>query len=150
MITMKLATIVKILVKIEHVTNQGATFWPKGLDNYFSCYGVVMSLATNSFKFCNCTIVYEIAVQFLCDPMVFYMFYLYKYFQSQLVLSAQNSLFSKKSVITMATLHQLWSIFNKINITQDGLSAPNAYVSPILGLITWNDSGWPKVPSNQV
>ena len=51
MMLRKLAKIMKIFVEIKHIRNQGLYVIPKESDSYLPCYGVVMSLVTNSVKF---------------------------------------------------------------------------------------------------
>ena len=62
MMPRKLAKTVRIFVEIEHIKNRGSHFGPKESDGYFPRYGAVMTLVTNSVKFRDHSIVWEIGV----------------------------------------------------------------------------------------
>jgi hypothetical protein len=64
MMPRKLAKTVRIFVEIKHIKNWGVTFIPKELDGYFPRYGVVMSLVTNSVKFHDRPIAWQVATLF--------------------------------------------------------------------------------------
>ena len=69
-------------MEIEHIKTGGSHFGLKELDHYFPCYRAVTSLVANFDQTCDCSIAWEIVVQFFQAkmwPPGFDVFYLHKY-----------------------------------------------------------------------